>query len=219
MLARTVSITPTSPDVPIPPPDAVDLSLNITVENGPAIMLEITAGYNIDGFLIMFGICNIEVPNPCANNPLHLFSLKLATANPIIWHAQPTHAAPPASNIFDDKFPFATATQIAADDVGMVRRSPIEKDKTIPAENGASPVAMSISFEICLNNSTNGYATNMPIAIYKNMNIGIPINANLNFFDMCCPNSIEIIDTTYAPIGSPIGNLTILVTKSPRIIS
>ena len=46
MLARTVSITPTSPDVPIPPPDAVDLSLNITVENGPAIMLEITAGYN-----------------------------------------------------------------------------------------------------------------------------------------------------------------------------
>ena len=45
----------------------------------------------------MFGTCNIDVPNPCETNPLILLSLKLATANPIIFAQHPTVAAPAAS--------------------------------------------------------------------------------------------------------------------------
>ena len=74
------SNTPTSPLVPIPPPDAPHFNANTQVDSGPHIALDIIIGSIIWGFFIIFGICNIEVPSPCAIRPPQRFSLKLATA-------------------------------------------------------------------------------------------------------------------------------------------
>ena len=90
---------PTSPLVPIPPPLAPHFTLKTQVERGPEIAEEMIIGSMITGFFMIFGICNILVPSPCAISPLHLFSRKEATAKPIIWHAQPTVAAPPARSM------------------------------------------------------------------------------------------------------------------------
>ena len=63
----------------------------------------------------MLGICSMLVPRPCATRPPQPFSLKLFTAKPTIWQAQPTTAAPPASSIASLSTPAATAIQIAAE--------------------------------------------------------------------------------------------------------
>ena len=68
------SNTPTSPLVPIPPPDAPHLSWKRQVESGPQIPLEIIIGNMVIGFFMIFGICSMLVPIPCAIKPPTLFS-------------------------------------------------------------------------------------------------------------------------------------------------
>ena len=82
----------------------------------------------------MLGTCSIDVPIPCAKSPPNLFSLKLATANPIILQQHPTVAAPAAS-----PFKFKI-TPSAAELIGSVNAIPIKTDTTIPIIRGCCSV-------------------------------------------------------------------------------
>ena len=83
-LAEIVEMTPTNPEVPMPEPAASHVILKRQVAIGPVIAEAIIGGSIIIGFLNTFGICNMEVPIPCAIKPAKRFSLKDCTAKPII---------------------------------------------------------------------------------------------------------------------------------------
>ncbi len=79
-----VAICPTSPLVPIPEAILFDESLKTVVEKTPRIALEKMGGSHINGFLIIFGICIIEVPKAIERVvPISLSSYDIA-AKPII---------------------------------------------------------------------------------------------------------------------------------------
>ena len=91
---------------------------------------------------------------PCEMRPPTPFSLKDATANPTMWQAHPTAAAPPARSMaltcsalapVPVKIGEATATQMAALEVGMVRSMPMITDITMPMTKGVALVAIAIS--------------------------------------------------------------------------
>lgn len=63
-LASIVPNTPTSPEVPIPPPAALQRSLKTQVERGPTIALATIGGIKILGCRIKLGIWSIDVPSP-----------------------------------------------------------------------------------------------------------------------------------------------------------
>ena len=73
-MTAKVDTCPTSPLVPIPDPTALLSIWKIEVEIGPKIALAKVGGSHIQGFLIIFGICNIEVPIPCEMKPPIPFS-------------------------------------------------------------------------------------------------------------------------------------------------
>ena len=117
---------PTKPDVPIPPPAGLFSILHTNVAIGPNIALATIGGIQIIGFLIIFGTWSIDVPNPWAKSPFHLFALKLITAKPTIWAAHPTVEAPAAipdrPSIIDN----------AAELIGNVNIIPIITETAIP---------------------------------------------------------------------------------------
>ena len=119
------------------------------MHTGPKIALAIISGSIITGFFIIFGICNILVPIPCEISPETPFSLKEATAKPIIWQLQPTTAAPPAISMASSVIPLATDIHIAADEVGIVSRTPITTEIIIPMKNGVIAVAFDITRPSC----------------------------------------------------------------------
>ncbi len=75
---------PTNPEVPMPAPAGLFFILKTRLARGPKIALATIGGIHIIGFFIIFEICNIEVPIPCANSPFQPLTLKLITAKPII---------------------------------------------------------------------------------------------------------------------------------------
>ena len=90
---------PTRPEVPMPPPTALQRSSKTQVERGPTIALATMGGSMICGRRMRLGICNMLVPMPCAMSPPHLFSRKDWTAKPTICAAHPTMDAPPARSM------------------------------------------------------------------------------------------------------------------------
>ena len=103
---------------------------------------------------MILGICSMLVPIPCEMSPPTPFSRKDVTAKPTMWQAHPTAAAPPASSMaFTSAVPAvppermgeATATQIAALEVGIVSRMPMTTEITIPMTKGVMPVAAAIN--------------------------------------------------------------------------
>ena len=83
-------------------------------------------GIQILGFFTILPICSILVPSPWEIRPLHLFSLKLMTANPTIWAQHPATAAPPARPVR------LRAAQIAALLMGSVNAMPTMTDTKMP---------------------------------------------------------------------------------------
>ncbi len=124
---------PTRPEVPIPAPTAVFVILNAAVEMGPRTALAKIVGNHICGRRMILANCSIEVPNPCDRRPPKPFSRKLATANPTIWVAHPTAAAPAAN---PDK---SSMMQMAAELIGAVNTIPTMTAITIPSEPGTAP--------------------------------------------------------------------------------
>ena len=87
-------------------------------------------GIQILGFLMMLGICSILVPTPWATSPPQRFSRKLMTAKPTIWAQQPATAAPPARPVR------LRAAQMAAEEMGSVRATPMTTDTRMPIQKG-----------------------------------------------------------------------------------
>ena len=129
-IASKVPNCPTSPLVPIPAPEAVFVIFSQQVDTGPRIALARVGAIQICGRFAMLPTCSMEVPRPCAINPLTPLSRKLATANPIIWAQQPMVAAPAAmpeiSNIMHN----------AAELMGKVSTIPTTTEITMPMKNG-----------------------------------------------------------------------------------
>ena len=87
------------------------------------------------GFLMMLPICSMDVPIPWEIRPPTPFSLNDMTAKPTICAQHPATAAPPARPVKD------RAAQIAAEETGSVRRTPVTTDTMIPMMNGCCSVA------------------------------------------------------------------------------
>ena len=114
--------------------------LKIQVAMGPVTAAASVGGIQMRGFFTMLPICSMEVPSPCATRPPHLFSLKLITANPIIWAQQPATAAPPARPVRE------RAAQMAAEEMGSVSAIPTMTETRMPMKKGCSSVAHMMAF-------------------------------------------------------------------------
>ena len=161
--------------------------LKSIVPTGPKIALARVAGTQIIGFFTILGICSIEVPTPCATNPLHLFSRKDATAKPTIWQQHPTVAAPAAKPL---KF---NATPIAAELIGRVKIIPIKTDTTIPIKNGCcSTPQFTIAPMPVINPEIGGPIINPTTEPLKIVTNGVTKISTLVFPATKCPISIPI---------------------------
>ena len=90
----------------------------------------------------------------------------------------------------------ATATHIAAEDVGIVSKIPIIAEIIIPIKNGVAFVAIAISFPNCLITHINGHAAKIPTNDNKIIPRGIRIISNLVFPAYKLAISIAIKATT-----------------------
>ena len=70
------------------------------------------------------------MPTPWATNPPQRFSRKLITAKPTIWAQQPATAAPPARPVR------LRAAQMAAEEMGRVRATPMTTLTKMPMKKG-----------------------------------------------------------------------------------
>ena len=157
----------------------------IIVPTGPSTALVRIGGIQISGFLTMFGTWSIDVPIPWAIKPPTLFSLKLATANPIIWALHPTAAAPAA---IPERF---NITPSAAELIGRVSAIPIRTDTTIPIKNGCCSVPQLINAPSAVINSEIGGPTKRPTADPAVIvTIGVTKISTFVFPETRCPNSI-----------------------------
>ena len=93
------------------------------------------AGSQIRGFLTMLPIWSMEVPRPWLTRPPQRFSLKERTAKPTMLAQQPATAAPPARPVRP------MAAQMAAEEMGRVRATPMTTDTRMPIQKGWSTVA------------------------------------------------------------------------------
>ena len=101
---------------------------------GPKIADASVGGSQISGRLIILGICSMEVPTPWAKSPPTPLSLKLVTANPIIWQQHPMVAAPAATPFNPRIIPRA------AELMGSVSTIPITTETIIPIKTGCCSV-------------------------------------------------------------------------------
>ena len=123
---------PTRPHVPMPDEMAAPSMRrpNTQVAMGPVMAEVRMAGIQMRGLRTMLPICSIEVPRPCDTRPPQPFSLKLITAKPTIWAQHPATAAPPAKPVRP------SAAQMAAEEMGNVRKMPTATDTTMPMAKG-----------------------------------------------------------------------------------
>ena len=193
-----VIIWPTNPDVPIPAPAALFVILRIHVETGPVIADAKVGGTSIHGFFNIFGTWSIEVPIPCAKRPAIPFSLKLITANPIIWAQHPAVAAPAASP------ERSIIIHRAADEIGAVRTSPTTTEMNIPNQNGWSSQAKIISLpSFIINHPTRGPTSFAVIPPTIRVTAGVIIISSFVSFETAFPNSTAIRTAINAPAGPP----------------
>ena len=206
---------PTSPEVPMPPPTALHLKPNTHVERGPTIALATMGGTMIWGRRMRLGIWSMLVPIPCAMSPPHLFSRKDCTAKPTMCAAQPTMDAPPASSMasyvakltspaaYAATTGDATASHIAADDVGSVSSMPMTTAMTIPMTAGVAAVASATPSPMRLTSSMNGHAAHTAKRHTTNMTRGTTTMSTFVLPATSLPSSTASTDTTYAPMGLP----------------
>ena len=128
------------------------------VEIGPRMALVTMAGSQMTGLRMIFGICSMEVPSPCAASPPIPFSRKEATAKPIMFEAQPTAAAPAAMPLKFKEIP------MAAELMGSVRAIPMRTDTMIPAQKGCWTAPQLISSPIRVIKAEIGTPTESPAA-------------------------------------------------------
>ncbi len=83
----------------------------------------------------MFPIWSMEVPSPWLTRPPQRFSRKERTAKPTIWAQHPATAAPPARPVR------AMAAQMAAEEMGRVRATPMTTETRMPMRKGWRMVA------------------------------------------------------------------------------
>ena len=102
---------------------------------GPVMAEARVGGIQTRGLRTMLPICSILVPRPWATRPPQRFSRKLITAKPIIWAQHPATAAPPARPVSP------RAAQMAAEEMGRVRATPITTDTMMPMKKGCSSAA------------------------------------------------------------------------------
>ena len=209
-----VPICPTNPDVPIPAPSGLFVILKTTVLKGPVIAPARVGGTSIYGFLIIFDICSIEVPTPCATRPPTPLSRKLMTAKPIICAQQPAVAAPAA------KPDSPSIMQSAALEIGAVRASPTITEITIPNANGCHSVAVIITLPRPFINfpmaGPTRMATTPPLS---NVNAGVTIISTFVSFDTSLPISAPAAAAMKAPAGPPAAAPIIPVTLQLIITS
>ena len=110
-------------------------------------------GIQIRGLRTMLPICSILVPRPWAARPPQRFSRKLITAKPTIWAQQPATAAPPARPVSP------RAAQMAAEEMGKVRATPMTTDTMMPMKKGCSSVAHMMALPTALAAVPMGAAT------------------------------------------------------------
>ena len=138
------------------------------------------------------------MPTPCEIRPPIPLSLKLITANPIIWAQHPAVAAPAASPSSP------SIMHMAAELIGRVRQQPTMTDTVIPIRNGFNVVALLTKAPICNIKSLIGeqqyLANNPPMMI---VTIGVSIMSTGVFFETKFPSSAPIITARYAPTGPP----------------
>lgn len=197
-IAFMVPICPTNPQVPMPDPSGVFSILKIIVEIGPRIADAIMDGSQIIGFLMMFGICSIEVPIPCASSPSKPLSLYEITANPIMFAQHPTVAAPPAN---PDS---PSMIQIAALLIGNVSIIPIDTDTMTPMISDCCFVAAMIAFPIATIIAWIYGPINVAmIAPTKTVTTGVRTMSILVSLEINFPNSTAKMVDINTPIGPP----------------
>lgn len=197
-IAFMVPICPTNPQVPMPDPSGVFSILKIIVEIGPRIADAMIDGSQIIGFLIIFGICSIEVPIPCASSPSKPLSLYEITANPIMLAQHPTVAAPPAR---PDR---PSIMQIAALLIGRVRIIPIATDTMMPMISGCCFVAAMIAFPIATIIAWIYGPINVAmIAPTKTVTTGVRTMSIFVSLEISFPNSTAKMVDINTPIGPP----------------
>ena len=132
---------PTMPQVPMPeatPPEGSFIwNWNTQVARGPVMAEVKMAGSQMRGLRTMLPICSMEVPRPWLMRPPHRFSRKERKAKPTMLAQQPATAAPPASPVRP------MAAQMAAEEMGRVRATPMTTDTRMPIQKGWSTVAHS----------------------------------------------------------------------------
>ena len=101
----------------------------------------------------MLPIWSMEVPSPWLMRPPHRFSRKESTAKPTMLAQQPATAAPPASPVSPK------AAQMAAEEMGSVRATPMITLTTMPMTKGVALVAIAISVPSWLMSQIKGNAT------------------------------------------------------------
>ena len=163
------------------------------------------------------------VPMPCEIRPLTPFSLKLATAKPIICAEQPATAAPPAiaktSRFSIAVALVAIATQIAADDVGIVSKIPITTATNTPTmilTAAPASIAKTMSFASKSMSLINGHARNMPARHKSIIPSGMRIMSSLVLPAYNDAISTVSKDTTYAPTGLPTAPNAIVNDAPPQ---
>ena len=125
-----VMIWPTSPEVPMPEPTALDSMCSTTVAIGPRIAEASVGGTQMRGCRTILGTWSMDVPTPWARRPDQRFSRNEATAKPTICVAQPTVAAPAAMPDRSRMMPRA------AEEIGSVRTMPMMTATMTPMSMG-----------------------------------------------------------------------------------
>ena len=140
----------------------------------------------------------MDVPIPCATKPPTPLSLKLITANPIIWAQHPTVAAPAANP------PSPNIIQSAALDMGAVKANPTTTATIIPMINGLISVAFIMIWpNPVINASTTGPNTVADIIPAINVIAGVTNISTLVSLDTSFPNSAPKAAARNAPAGPP----------------
>ena len=182
--------------------------------SGPVIAPARVGGTSIYGFLIIFDICSMEVPIPCATRPPIPLSRKLMMAKPTICAQQPAVAAPAA------RPDSPSIIQSAALEIGAVRASPTITEITIPNANGCHSVAVIItlprpfiSFPIA---GPTRIATTPPLS---KVSAGVTMISTFVSLEIILPSSAPTAAAMNAPAGPPAADPIIPVTQQLIITS
>ena len=164
---------------------------------GPKIADASVGGSQISGRFIILGICSMEVPIPWAKRPPTPLSLKLVTANPIIWQQHPIVAAPAATPFSPRIIPRA------AELIGKVSTIPMMTETTIPIRIGCCSVPQFTRLPSHVMKLDTPGPTSIPTAPPERMVIAGVIRRSSFVFPA---TSLPIVIPTYAATNAPRGS-------------